>query len=507
MSTHNSGECSTSQRMRRWLIPALVFASGLLLLCFYVSLRSSAAEALAAERFAGEAERMENRLSSEISARMTEFDVGVDFVSSRPSVDADELHAFFDRRTQLDYGLSEDIGFLVLQSILATELDAFIEESRVDRPQFEVFNPVPDDAEERLIITYVEHDVPVFGRSFVGFDITAVHKSFLPADLTDAEAIYAQVTPAEEYVLVGFGQPFQSPTDFEPAVVLLMAPFSSAGGGDHGFAVKVISVQSLIESVEADLVPELTLAAKLSDSELPAAFIDRRSTLDTARSARLEVSGTSRREAVDLDPLTITLTASSHYERPSFAASWLIGIFFCVLAASAVFWRRRQSTRLAQAALDVEIAKALSETDPLTGVLNRQGIRAALENANRSTGTVLFIDLDRFKSINDTDGHQRGDEVLRQFANVLQSLVRPFDLISRFGGDEFLVVLEWTSDDGRVDQLIRELQHRSRQIDERLSCSVGVSQLAAGDPRSFEEVIAEADQRMYENKRRLVSPG
>jgi diguanylate cyclase (GGDEF)-like protein/PAS domain S-box-containing protein len=87
----------------------------------------------------------------------------------------------------------------------------------------------------------------------------------------------------------------------------------------------------------------------------------------------------------------------------------------------------------------------LAERDPLTGLLNKAGFEAYLTkkvgHGEASTLAILYIDLDRFKPINDTHGHAAGDEVLRQFAMRLHGVVRPTDAVARLGGDEFVVVL------------------------------------------------------------------
>ncbi|MFF8799808.1 MULTISPECIES: GGDEF domain-containing protein [unclassified Methylobacterium] len=93
----------------------------------------------------------------------------------------------------------------------------------------------------------------------------------------------------------------------------------------------------------------------------------------------------------------------------------------------------------------------LAETDPLTGLANRRGLRAAMSRrAAGRAGTagcaVLLADIDRFKSINDTHGHEGGDAVLVGVAERLRSVMRKDDLIARWGGEEFLVVLDRTDD-------------------------------------------------------------
>jgi len=90
----------------------------------------------------------------------------------------------------------------------------------------------------------------------------------------------------------------------------------------------------------------------------------------------------------------------------------------------------------------------MARTDGLTGLLNRAAFvetlmeRLAQYPVGQKVGVLLYVDLDRFKFVNDTYGHQAGDEVLRRTADILRRAVRDTDLVSRVGGDEFVLWLE-----------------------------------------------------------------
>ncbi|HXG90384.1 MAG TPA: HD domain-containing phosphohydrolase [Vicinamibacterales bacterium] len=153
-----------------------------------------------------------------------------------------------------------------------------------------------------------------------------------------------------------------------------------------------------------------------------------------------------------------------------------------------------------------------SHTDPLTDLANRRSLdrqfEIGLELAARegSTASVIVLDLDRLKEINDTYGHEAGDRALRAVGAVLQSTVRQTDLCARFAGDEFVVVL-WDCNPEHEARRVQELQNAigvypfepRPGVRVSLSISAGPARLPA-DGQTFEELLAVADERMYTDK-------
>jgi diguanylate cyclase (GGDEF)-like protein len=146
--------------------------------------------------------------------------------------------------------------------------------------------------------------------------------------------------------------------------------------------------------------------------------------------------------------------------------------------------------------------------DPLTGLLNRQALErrvVELEQQARITGeSVCFVacDLDGFKRINDTHGHDRGDAVLRAAAYEMRKSLRSFELLYRIGGEEFLVVLPGSDLEGGIDvaERLRRTVADGRPGGLELTMSVGVS-AAAGERVSYENLFKAADEALYGAKR------
>jgi two-component system cell cycle response regulator len=167
----------------------------------------------------------------------------------------------------------------------------------------------------------------------------------------------------------------------------------------------------------------------------------------------------------------------------------------------------------------IESAKAdnarlevLAHTDPLTQVLNRRALTvrltAEMERAKRygTVITLLMLDLDHFKGVNDTAGHLVGDDVLREVATLIRESLRSIDLVARYGGEEFVIVLPGTRLTGAVKfaERTRELVERtvftSTQGGVRLTASIGLASYPAPDIAGVDDFFARADEALYRAK-------
>jgi diguanylate cyclase (GGDEF)-like protein len=148
--------------------------------------------------------------------------------------------------------------------------------------------------------------------------------------------------------------------------------------------------------------------------------------------------------------------------------------------------------------------------DGLTGLFNHVSIKTLLEaevsRAQRQTKPLSFamIDIDHFKVVNDTYGHPAGDRVLKNVARMLKKRLRKSDLIGRYGGEEFAIILPET-DVETAEKILNDVRENFSRItqqnaDDQFSCtlSAGLTQLIPGD--SIDRVISAADTALYEAK-------
>jgi diguanylate cyclase (GGDEF)-like protein/PAS domain S-box-containing protein len=195
----------------------------------------------------------------------------------------------------------------------------------------------------------------------------------------------------------------------------------------------------------------------------------------------------------------------------------------CARRASTAAWNQEDRSLLTNISGQVGLAieqlarqtemEALSMTDPLTGLHNRRGFEEHLqeligsEAPAQSPAALIYIDLDNFKQVNDTHGHQTGDEALLEVTALMKQLIRNGDLAARLGGDEFALFLggmDRKAAEGKGEQLLQaaeRLRPFSGSPDFPLGLSLGI---AIYDPRTGERLdslLHRADEAMYGAKR------
>lgn len=165
---------------------------------------------------------------------------------------------------------------------------------------------------------------------------------------------------------------------------------------------------------------------------------------------------------------------------------------------------KQRTAELAQANRELEHSV---RHDPLTGIFNRLAFNEALEKEfkrmqrNRSLFSIILVDIDKFKQVNDSYGHSTGDEVLIEVAQTIQKTTRETDVVARLGGEEFVVLLPDTANNAsvvaeKIRAAIAEIQHpKVKQV--TISAGVATAQLIQ---TCSEEVLNNADKMMYQAK-------
>ncbi|HEY5404655.1 MAG TPA: diguanylate cyclase [Pyrinomonadaceae bacterium] len=168
--------------------------------------------------------------------------------------------------------------------------------------------------------------------------------------------------------------------------------------------------------------------------------------------------------------------------------------------------------RVAELELAQESLRNLSLTDDLTGLYNRRGFFALakqqLSSARREGrhASLVYIDMDGLKRLNDTHGHEIGSRVIQEVGDILRETFRSSDLIARIGGDEF-VVFETSNDQIDEGTDVQRLQdnvtrHNAQQArDYEISLSIGVASMDSDSSMTLEELLKNGDKTMYQQKR------
>lgn len=192
-------------------------------------------------------------------------------------------------------------------------------------------------------------------------------------------------------------------------------------------------------------------------------------------------------------------------------------------ALSVILWRNHTTITLQQEQLEASNAELqakqkdlqrLTRLDGLTGLYNRNTFveltRQELARARRQglATTILLLDLDLFKRVNDTWGHPAGDAVLKNVANLCNSAVRATDLVGRLGGEEFIILLPGTTQEaGRklAEKLRLHLEQNPTAWEQtciRNTASIGVASTPALEQRDFDHLYSVADQALYSAKQK-----
>jgi diguanylate cyclase (GGDEF)-like protein len=274
---------------------------------------------------------------------------------------------------------------------------------------------------------------------------------------------------------------------------------------EQGFDATVAHPPSAVDQTLRWLIPEVLLV----DGDDPELALILKRVRREERYAPMRIIAATR---TDAGAVRVPEGADDCVSKPYKAVEVLIRVRAQLKAAEELAKARTAFEALETTIADNRRLEQLATTDALTRVLNRRALadRLAIEmdRARRyaSSLTILLIDIDYFKRVNDSAGHLAGDEVLRQVASHVQAAVRTVDIVARYGGEEFVVILPETSATGavifaeRLRMGIEAQEFIIGPLEIRLTVSIGISTFPAADIASADDFFARADAAMYRAK-------
>jgi len=210
--------------------------------------------------------------------------------------------------------------------------------------------------------------------------------------------------------------------------------------------------------------------------------------------------------AIAVATVSLAKWLSDGFASPAQRWVWFAGLsamlLFCGVAVPLRVCLRRQQRGMAH---DTRVARQQAVTDPLTGLLNRRSLDEVVGGLERSNVpfSVAICDLDHFKDLNDSFGHESGDQALRLFANTLRSVVRAGDYVARHGGEEFVLILPNSSKASGSAVLERARDELHAQLTgvpvPSFTFSAGVADTE--EAREWSTLLHLADQRLLAAKR------
>jgi diguanylate cyclase (GGDEF)-like protein/PAS domain S-box-containing protein len=305
---------------------------------------------------------------------------------------------------------------------------------------------------------------------------------------------------------------------------------SGVHAGTHEMLQLASSLDAMAEALETERAARDKLSARFARLPAATACIDRNGVVEYANAAFAAWVGKSASELVgahirDVVPEDVLAEALPYIEQARRGHSQHFSVSFGSSGgerkyAEAFLVPEGDAGGLILFAHDATAHKAqyeamahLAQIDALTGLPNRRTFAYALQSALRRARVqnagvaVLFVDLDRFKEINDTRGHRVGDLVLQSFAALLRKSVRQRDVVGRLSGDEFVVLLEDINSPealavavGNVDTALK-MPQTIDGVTMTLRASVGAAYMAPGSSATAEELLSAADADMYRRKR------
>ncbi len=449
--------------------------------------------------FERQATREQQNFEDHIDDHIDAFEDAVAFVGATFPGTEQQYRRFFEGSPLTGGNSALDPGITLIEPVAPGDVQTLEErEHSLGNTDFSVLSFGTPLGGTHYVITRTAEPVNISGFPLVGLDVGSVAADSLLSDLPqNGRTVY---TLEDETVLR-----------------------SMFSGGDPGASELQLVV--MLQSVNDPITAEVRgWAARFFD---PVMFVDEMSTSAATINLDIEILGVTERvldadpgtdSSIDDAPLARRVSHETHglpwtmsmWADDDFGvktglfeqtAVWIFGLLATLVFMIISVWRSLQEHRLSEANFELEHARTLANTDPLTGLLNRTGFLQQSTKLNSTEGgTLFFIDLDGFKVVNDSQGHVAGDQVLRDVARRLREQFRNVDLVCRYGGDEFVVFTPGLAGRGIERGISRRVIDAVSRCNGSISCSLGTAVQMPQTDLEIETLIREADQAMYRAK-------
>ena len=438
-------------------------------------------------------------------ARVNELSTAANFVREAGPVSQSVFEQFLLAEGQYTADNLTDPGALLLEPMLRADLETRVEAERAaGNEDFAIASFASRADAEMLVVTRSVVDSTVQGVRVRGLDITPFRADMLgPADLPifgetvnwiEPVELVSSVSGVDESELEG------RDTEIFDVTAVLIRPVAP-GDPDRGWVVRFVNSQDLLGQTLDALPPGMN--ARLTVDHIEQAVAEFRT------HGELEWADASLRADAYVEfstaGWTIEVWADDDYLHPTGifdqAFPWAFGASLTALALFIDMFIRRGRRRLSTAEFELDHALTLASTDPLTGLLNRQGLIDSSRRVDESVPAALyFVDLDGFKQVNDSDGHDAGDRLLQEVARSISAQFRADDVVARLGGDEFVVFVPGNSNPLLLRTTSERIVRAVSAVDDRVTCSLGVA-TRTGEGADVKALLRAADSAMYEAKR------
>jgi diguanylate cyclase (GGDEF)-like protein len=488
--------------LRRAALAVSIVLLGLALTTLMAIVQQDAAEREQRLLFEQSVDWQAEALDHSITGHLDGLRDAVSFVSATFPSDVEEYRRYFGQAGFAERLSDLDPGVFVAELIDPADVFAVEErEHALGNDDFVIrFLGLPPER-DYLVITRTQRDVAFSGLAFEGLEISELVLQLLGQERPPRGQATTQIQTDSIVARLFAGGQQTNPED--PSILLAVTNSISnvATGEPVGWTIRLLDPSTLVADLERDVDRRLNVEVSMGPLGAPI-VLGETDELLLFEGASLAQEVTATTSGFNW---TTRIWAASDFAVATGlfdqGATWTFGLLVTLAVLLGAVWRAVQEYQLNRANFELEHARTLASTDSLTGLLNRQGFLDGVRELDEGvSGTLFFIDLDGFKLVNDTQGHEAGDAVLRRAGQVISQQFRGRDLVSRFGGDEFTVFTPLLVGGEEYSTLSERVIKSVSSLDAALSCSVGTATKASYEDVDVLELIRRADEAMYRAK-------